>query len=167
MKTLSKKTNKIEVGMYAGSTLGTVLDYYGKRAFLEILKYYYVSDDIMKAYHCHIPATEEEKKAWELKKIAMKQNKAHVKMNNETNKAKPNAIDIDDIDINNDDALNTVGIVELDSDSWETTMADYKDTVLYDSEDDEMDSRSFLPPMSNGWAYPYGEASMWNYNYVI
>lgn len=167
MKTLSKKINKIEVGMYAGSTLGTVLDYYGKRAFLEILKYYNVSDDIMKAYHCHIPATEEEKKAWELKKVAMKMNETAAKKDDEIVKAKPNTSDNVDIDINNDDALNTVGIVELDSDSWETTMTDNKDTVLYDSEDDEMDSRSFLPPMSNGWAYPYGEASMWNYNYVI
>ena len=63
MKTLSKPSDVIELGIYAGETLRSFLKNHGKKAFPELLKYYNLSEEIMREYHCHLEPHKERPQA--------------------------------------------------------------------------------------------------------
>ena len=133
MKTLGY-SDIIEVGLYAGSMLKTVLAYYGKMAFLEILKYYNVDDDIMKEYHCHMPATKEEKMAWEQKKTSKK-----VHMKSAVHASKKTSEDVLNAMLEEYSADPVVSATtDSEDDSWENY--GYYCDVMYDPEDDPSDT---------------------------
>lgn len=158
MKTLKYRTDIIEVGENAGETLYTCLAKYGRKAILELLKYYDIDDAILEAYHyrrCSSKAKDETEYEMTTPEWAVAPS---------TMTYEEESIDFSEL-VNCDDALNTSDIVELDDDTcWETTMVDCKENVLYDSEDDSMDSCCCHPAVTSGWARPNGRVNIWNYD---
>ena len=51
--------NMIEMGEYAGVTLGTCLALYGRKSLLKVLKYYDIPNEILRANHYHKVGDEE------------------------------------------------------------------------------------------------------------
>ena len=67
-----KGGDTIPYGVYSGKRLRDVVKKYGRKVLLEIVKYNEVDDEYLKRYHYHHPATEEEKRNWEMKLQQMK-----------------------------------------------------------------------------------------------
>ena len=131
MKLLYNLDTEITVGMYAGLTFGYVLEFYGKKALPELLKYYDISNKIMEKYHCTLRPHQEVSQEG----VALKDKPAVPIMNEDI----PSAINVnmtDKIDkvVDSNDALDMSELVELDDDKWTSIRSDYD--VLYDPEDD-------------------------------
>lgn len=66
MNKLKSPKDEITIGGLAGETLESSVRKYGRKSILEILKWYEISDELMKEYHYH-NATDEEKEVWNRK----------------------------------------------------------------------------------------------------
>ena len=135
MKLLYHPSTVIEHGIYAGLTFGYVLERYGKKAFIDLLKYYRISSRIMIENHCslkpHKEKTQEETPVLEKTTVSAEVENRPV----ETDMTAHN-----DLWFRSHDALSTANQVELDDDRWITSRSDYENDVLYDPEDDVPDS---------------------------
>lgn len=152
-------SSTINMGIYAGETLYSCLSYYGRKVILELLKYYDIDDNILKAYHYRrLSAKSEDEIEYEM-------TSPECVVTSSTMAYEDEPFDYSE-QVSCDDALNTSDIVELDDTSWATTMVDCKDNVLFDSEDDSMDSCYSHPAVASGWAMPNGRINMWNYDMV-
>lgn len=127
----------IPYGVYSGKKLGTVVKKYGRKVLLEIVKCNEVDDDYLKKYHYHHPATEEEKRNWELKQRQM--------VKEETSMSAP--LEETYVTTVTDDMNEEC----QDQDACEMA-ASWKDSVLYDPEDDPYDS---CYPYLSKWGDPY------------
>jgi len=127
-----KGGDTIPYGVHSGKRLRDVVKKYGRKVLLEIVKFNEVDDDYLKKYHYHHPATEEEIKAWELKKRQMVQEETYVSAPvedvYETDVTEVFAEEYQDQDVAMEDA------------SW--------DSVLYDPEDDPDDANNISPYIS-------------------
>ena len=134
MKTLKNPNDVIEIGVFAGETLRSFLKNYGKKYFPVLLKYYNLSDEIMREYHCHLEPHKERTKA----EVSVQDNII------DNNNAENNMVDtkeVDQVDLEVDDALNNASdLVELDDKKWTSSLSDYENSALYDPEDDMADS---------------------------
>jgi len=130
MKMLTK-SDTIETGIYAGMTVKSCLNFYGKRAIPEILKYYDLSPEIMKEYHCHLQPHEE-------KVPVVKTEKERCCEMTQDSVIEPSYVtDITD----SEDAFDTEDLVNLDdNDSWVSDLIELRNNILYDPEDDMVDS---------------------------
>ena len=62
-----KGNDIIPYGIYCGETLENLVNNYGKEIILRVAWSNEIDTEYLKKYHYHYPATEEEKKAWEMK----------------------------------------------------------------------------------------------------
>jgi hypothetical protein len=135
MKLLYHPSTVIEHGIYAGLTFGYVLERYGKKAFIDLLKYYRISSRIMMENHCtlkpHKERTQEESPVQATTNVSLAPEDSPV--------ATDVTAQIDNEALGHD-TLNTTDHVELDDDRWTVSRSDYENDVLYDPEDDVPDS---------------------------
>lgn len=148
MKTLSNPSDVIELGIYAGETLRSFLKNHGKKAFPELLKYYNLSEEIMREYHCHLEPHKERPQAVASDKVS-----TTASTNVNDNMVASNVTSQVDVETESDDALNTTGLVELDDNKWTSSRSDYENCVLYDPEDDIADTNYYARRMKG-----YGRA---------
>lgn len=136
----------IGYGVYSGEKLGSVIKKYGRRVLLEIVKNNRVDDSVLKKYHYHHPATQEEKLAWanKLKQMALVQ-------------------ECNIVSVSKEETYETTTTLEMEEERldpkamWEK---DYMNSVDYDPEDEPVDS-SFYNPSLGGWIYhPFGGVSV-------
>ena len=139
----------IPYGVYSGLKLGNVVKMYGRKVLLEILKCNDVDDVYLKKYHYHHPATEEEKKNWELKKrqleMLQEENSVSASMGEEFVTTATEVMEEEDFD----------QVESMGNTYWE-------ESVLYDPEDDLGDDSSPSPEV---WIQPCYE-EMPEYNHV-
>ena len=138
MKTLKNPNDVIELGIYAGETLRSFLKKYGIKAFPDVLKYYNLSEEIMREYHCHLRPHKEETPAVDSAQDSIKEY-----YNTEDNTVATNEDDQADVEVEGNDALNTTDLVELDDNKWTSSRSDYENSALYDPEDDIADTRYY------------------------
>ena len=124
-----KGGDTIPFGVYSGKRLRDVVKKYGRKVLLEIVKCNDVDDVYLKKYHYHHPATEEEKRNWELKKKQMEM--IHVEICESTPEE----------EVFDSTATLSHGEENLSQDYVETHTWD---SVLYDPEDDHGDE-CYLP----------------------
>lgn len=138
MRVLKRKTDKIEIGIYAGETLYSCISKYGRESILELLKYYDVDDAVLKANRYHRVPSEEEiinQGDYEIETWMSADMSAESSNTSVSTLTQP--ISVND----SQDALDTSDIVELDDNRRMLAKEDYKNSVLYDDEDDETDSK--------------------------
>lgn len=133
----------IPYGVYSGKRLGSVVRQFGRKVLLEIVKLNEVDDDYLKKYHYHHPATEEEKRNWELKQRqkALAQNETSVSAFVE--KSYVTSVTEEQADVYQNQEECPVFVL------WE-------DSVLYDPEDDPEDSKCYHPAIREWEDYPLG-----------
>ena len=153
MNVLENPNDKIEVGIYAGQTLSSVLEYYGKRAFSELLKYYNISDDILIEYHCRLRPHEDKSQTavpfQDMTSTIMEEKESQVKANaNESVAGQVN------VAVENE-VFNTTSDNLDDNNLWTSRRSDYENSVLYDSEDDMPDTDKDKAMMAKGCAHLY------------
>ena len=149
MKTLRSRTDEIELGVYAGETLYTVLKTYGKRALPELLKYYNLSEEILRQYHCRLKPHEEKQEA------VSAQNKTNVHVKGEVSQATTTMIDQGHMGYDRDDTHDTTGRIVNDENNWTSSRSDHENGVLYDPEDDQPETAEDRGFMATGGVHPY------------
>lgn len=135
MKLLYHPSTVIELGAYAGMTFGYVLKHFGKKAFLDLLKYYRISSRIMREYHCRLKPHVE--KAHEEESLSVNNS---ITVCVEEDEMATTVSDQIEKEVISNDAHDMTGRVELDDDKWTTSRSDYENDVLYDPEDEVPDS---------------------------
>ena len=149
MKLLYHPSTVIEHGIYAGLTFGYVIERYGKKAFIDLLKYYRISSRIMMENHCtlkpHKEKTQEETPVLDRTTVSVEVEDCQV-MTDVTSQ--------NDQEVCSQDALSTTDCVELDDDRWITSRSDYESGVLFDPEDDVPDTDEDRATMARGGAHP-------------
>lgn len=123
--------------------VSTFLRKYGKDGVIELLSYYDLDEEILEEYHIHHQTPAE--KAMREKEKALKA---------KTGQA-INVQDCTSVSASEEEVYET-SATELGEEDYRTPEEDYMNSVLYDSEDDPMDS-SFYYPLETGWEnHPYG-----------
>lgn len=137
----------IPYGIYSGKRLRDVVKKFGRKVLLEIVKCNEVDDDFLKKYHYHHPATEEEKRNWELKQRQM------VLAQNETSVS----ASVEEPYVTSE----TEELAEVYQDQKECQVCVlWEDSVLYDPEDDPEDSKSYHPAIKECGDYPLNVESI-------
>ena len=149
MKTLSSRNDRIELGVYAGETLYTVLMKYGKKALPKLLRYYNLSEEIMKQYHCHLEPHKEDRAAESTR------SKTNVSLNGKVSQVTTIVMDPVDMGLDSDDNCDTTGRVANDENNWTSSRSDYENGVLYDPEDDQPVTPNDRSMMATGGAHLY------------
>ena len=149
MKTLRFRNDEIELGVYAGETLYSALKKYGKKALPGLLKYYNLSDEIMRKYHCRLKPHEEKQEA------VSAQNKTNVRLKGEVSQVNTNVMDLDDMGFDSNDTHDTSGHVMNDENNWTSSHSDYENGVLFDPEDDQPETEEEKSMMAAGGAHRY------------
>lgn len=153
MKVLANPNDKIEVGIYAGETLHSILKYYGKKAFPEILRYYDISDEILKEHHCqlvpHEDRSEEAVPVQDWTKTNMKEDESLV-----------DVTDQDEMTIEGEETPILTGNIADDYNSWTSSRSDYENNVLYDPEDDLPNTIEDIAMMAKGGAHLYWDGEL-------
>ena len=153
--------NDSKEGYFSGVTLGkddiikdsghkvkvsTFLKRHGKEGVIALLPYYDLEEEILEEYHIHLQTPAEKARR---EKEKLEQEKAE-QMNNVQDNTTVTALE--------KEAFET-SITEVEEDdNWASHLCeeDYMNSVLYDSEDDPVDS-SFYNPSETGWEHhPYG-----------
>ena len=149
MKTLSFRNDRIELGVYAGETLYTVLMKYGKKALPKLLRYYNLSEEIMKQYHCHLEPHKEDRAT------ESAPNKTNAHLNSKVSQVTTIVMAPVDMGLDSDDTRDTTGRVVNDENNWTSSRSDYENGVLYDPEDDQPDTPEDRRMMATGGAHLY------------
>lgn len=124
------QSDTIEMGEYAGWTLENCIKWCGRKCILKIMKYYYIPDEILRDYHFH-KITPEEKVAREQKKTPSQIKKKVSDPIGETFKVTINELLGE---------INLIDTLEEPGELYSSQRNFYKESVLYDSEDDPADS---------------------------
>lgn len=150
MKTLYWAST-IETGIYTGEMVHNCLRRNGKKAILELLKYYNFSEDITREYKFHVenprdldstPMTVEP--AWSVSSTTM------TTVDTPFTSTITNEIVNDEI---SEDALDYADSFDNDFSEWLDRRNNYKNSVLYDPEDDVA---SIYSEILLDEVYPYG-----------
>ena len=144
-----KGGDTIPYGVYSGKRLRDVVKKYGREVLLEIVKYNEVDDDYLKRYHYHHPATDEEKRNWEMK---LQQMETH---------QEGNCISTPTEEV----YVTTVSeVMEEEIPDQEESMVNicWEGTVLYDPEDDPEEYKPQQSPIHDKCQPYYEEVSVWN-----
>lgn len=148
MKTLYW-TSIIETGIYAGEIVYYCLERNGKKAILELLKYYNFCEDIMREYHFHLanPRTKDGKplttESTNCTTSTMEKEEMPI---TSTMTTEPILEEI------SEDALDYADSLDAEFSEWIINRSDDHDNVLYDPEDEIPDA--FIP-RAGSWAYSY------------
>ena len=143
-----KGGDTIPYGVHSGKRLRDVVKKYGRKVLLEIVKCNEVDDVYLKKYHYHHPATEEEKRNWNLKLQQME-------MLQEETSVSASVVE--------DYVTTATEVMEEEFfDQVESVGNGYwEKSVLYDPEDDIDDDS--LPSLEM-WTPPYCKESLeWNH----
>lgn len=128
--------------------VSTFLKRHGKEGVIALLPYYDLEDEILEEYHIHLQTPAERARR---EKEKLEQEKAE-QMNIVQDNTTVTALEKEVFE---------TSITEVEEDdNWASLLCedDYMNSVLYDSEDDPMDS-SFFYPCDSGWeSHPYGGA---------
>ena len=128
--------------------VSTFLKRHGKEGVIALLPYYDLEDEILEEYHIHLQTPAERARR---EKEKLEQEKAE-QMNIVQDNTTVTALEKEVFE---------TSITEVEEDdNWASHLCeeDYMNSVLYDSEDDPMDS-SFFYPCDSGWeSRPYGGA---------
>ena len=149
MKTLRFRNDEIELGVYAGDTLDEVLKKYGRKALPKLLKYYNLSEEIMRQYHCRLKPHKEERKE------VSAQNKTNERLKSEVSQVSTTVIDQLDMGFDCDNIHNTTDHVVKNENNWTSSRSDHENSVLYDPEDDQPETTEARGLMAIGGAHPY------------
>lgn len=124
--------------------VSTFLRKYGKDGVIELLSYYDLDEEILKEYHIHLQTHAE--------RARREKENAHKVKTEQLNKVQ----DCTSVSSYEEEVYETTA-TEVDEDDCITLEEeDYMNSVLYDSEDDPVDS-SFYNPSETGWEHhPYG-----------
>ena len=169
MRNIIYKTviNDSKEGYFSGVTLGkndiikdgghkvkvsTFLKRHGKEGVIALLPYYDLEEEILEEYHIHLQTPAEKARR---EKEKLEQEKAE-QMNNVQDNTTVTALEKEVFE---------TSITEVEEDdNWASHLCeeDYMNSVLYDSEDDPMDS-SFFYPCDSGWeSHSYGGVPVGN-----
>ncbi len=130
--------------------VSTYLRRYGKDGVIELLSYYDLEDEILEEYHIHLQ-TPAEKARREREKL--------VKENAEQKNGVQDCTSVSVLEGENFETTATE-VVEDDYLALDVYEEDYINNVLYDPEDDPVDS-SFYNPSETSWEnHPYGGVSV-------
>ena len=123
-----KGGDTIPYGVYSGKRLRDVVKKYGREVLLEIVKYNEVDDEYLKRYHYHHPATEEEKRNWEMK---LQQMETHQEENSVSTPTEEVYV------------TTATEVLEEEYSDQKESMVNicWEITVLYDPEDDPEESK--------------------------
>ena len=139
-----KGGDTIPYGVHSGKRLRDVVKKYGRKVLLEIVKCNEVDDVYLKKYHYHHPATEEEKRNWELKQRQMEMAQVEIcKSSPKDGVFESTATMIQDVENPNMDYVETY--------TW--------NSVLYDPEDDHGDDTYY--PLMVWEPGNYDQGSRW------
>lgn len=148
-------------GYFSGVTLGkddiikdgghnvkvsTFLKRHGKEGVIALLPYYDLEDEILEEYHIHLqtPAEKARREKEKLEKEKVEQ---------------MNIVQDCTTVVAPDEEVFETSVTEVEeNDNWASDLneEDYMNSVLYDAEDDPLDS-SFYYPIETGWDnHPYG-----------
>ena len=122
--------------------ISTFLKRHGKEGVIALLPYYDLEEEILEEYHIHLQTPAEKARR---EKEKLEQEKAE-QMNNVQDNTTVTALE--------KEAFET-SITEVEEDdNWASHLCeeDYMNSVLYDSEDDPVDS-SFYNPSETGWEH--------------
>lgn len=129
--------------------VSTFLKRHGKEGVIALLPYYDLEDEILEEYHIHLQTPAERARREKEKLEQEKAEQMNIVQDNTTVTALEKEVFETSITEEDDD-----------DDNWASHLCeeDYMNSVLYDSEDDPMDS-SFFYPCDSGWeSHPYGGA---------
>lgn len=129
--------------------VSTFLKRHGKEGVIALLPYYDLEDEILEEYHIHLQTPAERARREKEKLEQEKAEQMNIVQDNTTVTALEKEVFEPSITEEEDD-----------DDNWASHLCeeDYMNSVLYDSEDDPMDS-SFFYPCDSGWeSHPYGGA---------
>ena len=126
--------------------VSTYLRKYGKDGVIELLSYYHLEDEILEAYHIHLQ-TPAEKARREKERLEKEKSEQMNTVQDSTSVSAPE-----------EEIFETTAteVVEDDCMTTDLTEEDYMNSVLYDPEDDPVDT-SFYNPSDAGWeTHPFG-----------
>lgn len=169
MRNIIYKTviNDSKEGYFSGVTLGkndiikdgghkvkvsTFLKRHGKEGVIALLPYYDLEEEILEEYHIHLQTPAEKARR---EKEKLEQEKAE-QMNNVQDNAT--------VSVPEEEIFETSVTEVEEDDNWayDLNEEDYLNSVLYDEEDDPMDS-SFFYPCDSGWeSHSYGGVPVGN-----
>lgn len=158
MKTLYWAST-IETGIYAGEMVYYCLERNGKKAILELLKYYNFSEDIMNEYHFHLanPRTKDGKPL-----TTESTNCTTSSMGKEEMPITSTITNESILEEISEDALDYADSLDTEFSEWVANRSDDRDNVLYDPED-EMPDVYF--PRTGSWANSYDNNYMMASNF--
>lgn len=136
MKTLYWAST-IETGIYAGEIVHYCLERNGRKAILELLKYYNFSEDIMEEYHFHManPRTTDGKP------LTMDSTERTTSTMEEDEMPITSTITIEPVyEETSEDALDYADSLDAEFSKWVANRSDDHDNVLYDPEDEMLDA---------------------------
>lgn len=163
MRNIIYKTviNDSKEGYFSGVTLGkndiikdgghkvkvsTFLKRHGKEGVIALLPYYDLEEEILEEYHIHLQTPAE------------KARRKKEKLEHEKSEQMNNIQDCSNIAAPEEDVFETFVTEVEEDDNWPSDLneEDYLNSVLFDEEDDPMDS-PFFYPSDTGWEnHPYG-----------
>lgn len=130
MKTLHYG-DTIDKGIYAGDSVGYCIKRYGKKAILELLRYYNFCESIMEDYHFHLEPhkndTTKDDMYWKTEMTMA---------NKEEHDAEP-LLDTSEEKMDSEDAIDSTDRIGLAINDLLSKCGRHMDDVLYDPEDDE------------------------------
>jgi hypothetical protein len=148
--TLGKK-DKTQEGLFPNKNIRrvkTILKKFGKKGVIRLLHYYDLDEEILKEYHIH-KQTPDEKIRRENERLEKEKSEQMTTVQDATSVF---ALEEEVFE------TTTTEVVEDDYKNTDANQEDYINSVLYDPEDDPVDS-SFYNPSETGWEHhPYGGA---------
>lgn len=146
------KNDTIQISANHEVTVGTYLKKFGKEGVIDLLSSFNLEDDILEEYHIHLQTPAEK---------AKREREMLVKENAELKSGVKNSINVS---APQEGVFETTATEIVDDDymSLDVYEEDYINNVLYDSEDDPVDS-SFYNPSDAGWeTHPFGGVPVGN-----
>lgn len=132
MKTLYWAST-IETGIYAGEIVYYCLERNGRKAILELLKYYNFSEDIMSEYHFHLANA----RTVDGKPLTMESTERTTSTMEEDEMPITSTMAIEPVyEETSEDALDYADSLDDEFSKWVANRSDDYDNVLYDSEDE-------------------------------
>ncbi len=152
--TLGKK-DKTQEGLFPNKNIKkvtTILKKFGKKGVIRLLHYYDLDEEILEEYHIHKQTLDEKTRREKERRVK------------EKTEQKNTVQDCTSVSTPEEKGFETT-TTEIVEDEYMTPIVndeDYKNSVLYDPEDDPMDS-SILNPSEAGWEnHPYGGVPVGN-----
>lgn len=146
--TLGKK-DKTQEGLFPNKNIKkvtTILKKFGKKGVIRLLHYYDLDEEILKEYHIHKQTPEETMR------------RENERLEKEKSEQMNTVQDSTNVSAHEEEIFETTttDVVEEDYLTSDITEEDYMNSVLYDPEDDPVDT-SFYNPSDAGWEnHPFG-----------